>query len=95
MSLLSDFSGRCTYLSARSFLLIKQKPTEILYMKYATVLALVASQAVQGVEIRKSNSQLTSFAQEFVNDFNHTCDFAHRRMADPDQPRVVDLIADG
>jgi len=64
-------------------------------MKYASVLALVASQAVQGVEIRKSNSQMTSFAQEFINDLNHTCDFAHRRIADVDQPNVADLIAAG
>jgi hypothetical protein len=60
-------------------------------MRHSTIqknLALAATMAgVQGIAIRHHQSTAAlDLAQEFINDKKHTCDFAHRRMADFDQP---------
>ena len=58
-----------------------------------TLAAMVAG--VQSISIRPASTPVTAtdLAQQFVNDKHHTCDFAHRRMADEEQPNYQDVIS--
>ena len=65
----------------------------------ATAAVVLQQSHVEGVTLRTSSKAettsqtlLNTMVQDYVDDGIHTCDFAHRRMADSTQPNYEQIV---